>query len=110
MRILALALLLVGCHELIATQQPSQSYGDIGTPAFDVSCSRMTCTFSPGATRPAKDGRVFGWTFGDASLLLTRQTAAAHVYEEPGTYVVRLNVFDNDVDTELVQRKVTVTG
>ncbi|PSP72844.1 hypothetical protein BRC86_11505 [Halobacteriales archaeon QS_3_64_16] len=59
------------------------------------------------------DGEIvrYEWDFGDGSEDLTAELpTVSHAFEEPGTYVVSLRVTDDDGDTDVIQKTVTVDG
>lgn len=57
------------------------------------------------------DGEIvrYEWDFGDGSGDVTTDLpTTSHSYDEPGTYVVSLRVTDDDGDTDVIQKTVTV--
>jgi len=57
------------------------------------------------------DGEIvqYEWDFGDGSEDATTEiSTVSHSYDEPGTYIVSLRVTDDDGDTDVIQKSVTV--
>jgi PKD repeat protein len=59
------------------------------------------------------DGEIvrYEWDFGDGSEdVRTQLPTVSYAFDEPGTYVVSLRVTDDDGDTDLIQKTITVGG
>lgn len=52
----------------------------------------------------------YEWDFGDGSEdATTTIPTVSHAYNESGTYIVSLRVTDDDGDTDVIQKSVTVS-
>jgi PKD repeat protein len=92
-----------------ASRQVTVSVSDSNEPplaAFEVDCDDLECEFEDESRD--NDGFIVAreWSFGDGSTSTKKDPK--HEYDEPGTYVVRLKVTDNDGATDTVEVSVTV--
>jgi PKD repeat protein len=92
------------------TREVTVSVPDSNEPpiaAFDVDCDDdLECKFQDKSQD--KDGNIVAreWSFGDGNTSTKKDPK--HEYDEPGTYVVRLRVTDNDGATDTVEVSVEV--
>jgi PKD repeat protein len=79
------------------------------TASFADSCTDLSCSFTDQSTDT--DGSVdqWSWDFGDNSGTSTAQNPS-YIYADSGTYVVTLEVTDNEGATGSASRNVTVTA
>lgn len=92
-----------------AFRQVSVSVSDPNkTPiaAFEADCDDLKCEFEDESRD--KDGSIVAreWSFGDGKRSTKKNPK--HGYDEPGTYLVRLKVTDDDGATDTVEVSVTV--
>jgi PKD repeat protein len=91
------------------TREVTVSVPDSNEPpiaAFEVDCDDLECDFEDKSRD--NDGAIVAreWSFGDGNTSTKKNPE--HEYDEPGTYVVRLKVTDNDGATDTVEVSVTV--
>ncbi len=81
------------------------------TANFAFSCADLACTFTSTSTDQDVGDAIalYGWTFGDASPLVTTANAS-HTFAAAGTYSVTLNVADKAQAVGTIVRQVTVTA
>jgi PKD repeat protein len=81
------------------------------TANFSFSCADLTCNFTSTSTDQDVGDAIalYGWTFGDASPLVTTANSS-HTFAAAGTYSVTLNVADGAHAVGTIVRQVTVTA
>jgi PKD repeat protein len=69
---------------------------DAPTPDFTISCDEdKVCLFDAiNSKQTLLPIDSYGWSFGDASVYITKETAIQHTYKEKGIYTVMLTVWD----------------
>jgi len=69
----------------------------------------LTVQFDASAsTDPQGDDPEYYWRFGDGTMMVTDAPAVPHVYTEPGTYTVKLYVYDGYESSETVEITIVV--
>ncbi|GAA4359798.1 PKD domain-containing protein [Angustibacter luteus] len=91
--------------QAVVTTAPNQA----PTAAFTATPTNLSVAFD-GSTSHDGDGSVvsYAWNFGDGAT--DTGITTSHTYTDPGTYVVKLTVADDDGATNLTQQSVVVTA
>jgi PKD repeat protein len=78
------------------------------TASFTTSCTFLDCTFDANASGDS-DGSItsYEWDYGDGATETTTGPSASHSYDPAGSYVVALEVTDNDSGTGTTTRNVS---
>lgn len=75
---------------------------------FSVTVDGLSASFTDSSIDPDGSIASYGWDFGDG--LGSSEPNPVHLYAEPGTYMVRLTVVDNEGAVDSVSQSVTVTS
>ena len=100
-----------GSTTQVVTVQPPPS-STPPTASFTFECTDLVCTFSDRSAPADADLVHWEWNFGDGSSLSTAAASSnpSHVYASPGSYRVRLTVWDEIGGMGESIRDVTVEG
>ena len=83
---------------------------DYPIAAFTYTCAGLTCTFdSGGSTNGGNPISNHIWYFGDGQTDAFDRATITHTYQQPGTYTVKLEVFDHSGVRGVVTQQLTVT-
>jgi serine protease len=78
------------------------------TAAFTWSCQFLACSFTDGSNDP--DGNIVSWSWNFGGTGTSTQQNPSHTFPATGSYLVSLQVTDNDGATASVQHSVSVTA
>jgi PKD repeat protein len=87
-------------HASATANQPPQA-------DFNWHCDALSCQFTDASVDPDGDIALRSWDFGDE--VSSGEAELTHVYAEPGTYTVVLQVTDNGGATDQTETAVTVS-